>query len=343
MAMDKSAADAYIYARASGILASSFVGTKARELFNQRSLQELWSLVIKTEVPAIPEALLARELERVAQKNFIESFKKLLCTYENPSPILISLLHYYDYDNLKDLGAALCYNEKERPEIVDISPYNIINYSKWPNIAAMTASGSLSWYNSVPSITEQQENDHRLDCQFVQELIASLKSEKSPCAADLEKLFVEKYQMENVLWALRLKLFYNMNDDEIINHLAHENKRASVGDRIAKEALKILDWPVDSYDQWRKWSHADLLNPNMEGDIWTVDPRWIANAYNKRFVEKAARLFHQYPSTVCPLVCWYIVKQHELENIRTASECIRLNASVDDALVVAGLSEVNNG
>lgn len=342
MAMDKSAADAYIYARSSGILASSYIGNKARELFNVRTLQELWTLVFKSEVPAVPGSILAKKLEQEATSTFIEQFKKLLCTYEKPSPVLIALLHYYDYDNLKDIGAALCFKEKDMPSIVDTSPYSLVNYSKWPNIESMTASGPLSWYDKVPSVKDQQYNDYRLDCQYIQELMSAFNKEKSSAFDELKELFIEKYQMEDVLWALRLKIFYNMDDQEILNHLAYEGKSVK-GDRIAKDALKILSWPVDSYEHWKKWKHAELLNPCTDGEIWQIDPRWIASSYNGKFVEKAIRLFHLYPSTQVPLVCWYIIKQHELENICTASECIRLNASVDDAMVVAGISEVKNG
>ncbi|MBQ2551539.1 MAG: V-type ATPase subunit [Treponema sp.] len=342
MAMDKAAADAYIYARTSGILAKSFVGERVRALFSVHSLQELWSLVIKTDVPAVPETLLAKELEKAAQTDFISQFKNLLCTYSRPSGILTALLHYYDYDNLKEIGAALCYNERTMPDVVDTSPYSLIDYAKWPDISAMTSKGPLSWYDTVPTVEEQQSDDYRLDCQYVRELISSLKHEKASYAVDLENLFIDKYQVENVLWALRLRIFYGMDDDEIKNHLAYESV-TNGSDRLAKEAVKILSWPVDDYEHWKKWGRAKLLNPYSDGELWTVDPRWIANAYNRYFVGKAMRLFHQYPLTVCPLVCWYIIKQHELENIRTASECIRLNASSDDALVVAGLSEVNNG
>ena len=342
MAMDKTAADAYTYARASGILAKSFVGSKARELFAVHTLQELWTLVIRTEVPAVPETLLARELEKAAQTNFINQFKNLIGTYSNPSRILISLLNFYDYDNVKEIGAALCFNEKEMPDIIDTAPYSLVDYSKWPDIKAMTSGGPLSWYDTVPAVSEQQSDDHRLDCQYVQTLISSLKHDGSACSQDLEDLFIEKYQFENILWALRLKIFYGMDESEIKEHLAYE-KGEGRRDRLAGAALKILDWPVDDHEKWKKWTHADLLNPYVDGEIWSVDPRWMANAYSRRFVGRATRLFHQYPLTVCPLVCWYIIKQHELENIRTASECIRLNASVDDALAVAGLSEVNNG
>ena len=49
--MDKSAADSYVYAKASGMLAHSYVGIRARELFSFNSLQELWSFLFKKEVP----------------------------------------------------------------------------------------------------------------------------------------------------------------------------------------------------------------------------------------------------------------------------------------------------
>ena len=42
--MDRTGAACYVYAKASGMLAKSFVGSKAVKLFNVKSLQELWSL-----------------------------------------------------------------------------------------------------------------------------------------------------------------------------------------------------------------------------------------------------------------------------------------------------------
>ncbi len=342
MAMDKSAADAYVYAKASGILARSFVGKRARELFNVHSLQELWSLVFKGDVPVIPEALLARELEKSAERRFVSEYRKLIENYEKPDDVLISLLHFYDYDNMKEIGAALCFNEKEMPEIADTGPYALVDYSKWPDIREMTSGGPLSWYNSVPAIEEQQSNDYRMDCQYVNELLTSAgKIGGAPGKAVLE-LFTEKFQMENVLWALRLKIFYRMDNDEVMEHLAY-GSGAKEKDLLSSEARKILAWDPEDWEKWRTWKYSDLLNPHDEGAIWSLDTRWLSNSYNARYVQKAYRLFHQHPFTVCPIICWYIIKRHELDNIRTASECLRLSASVEDAMVVAGVPEVKNG
>ena len=55
--MDKSAADAYVYAKVSGILANSYSGKNADKLYSAKSLTELYSLLFKTEVPSIPEKM----------------------------------------------------------------------------------------------------------------------------------------------------------------------------------------------------------------------------------------------------------------------------------------------
>ena len=43
------------------------------------------------------------------------------------------------------------------------------------------------------------------------------------------------------------------------------------------------------------------------------------------------------------MVCWFIIKQNELDNIRTASESLRLNIDSQQAMKIVGIAEVNNG
>jgi hypothetical protein len=343
MAMDSSAADSYVYAKASGMLASSYVGRRALKLFSVRTLHELWALVCDSEVPAVPEAILAKMLEVEARDRFVESYKKLISNYANPAPVLVSLVHFYDYDNIKELGAALCFKEHDIPPVVDTKPFNLIQYEKWPDIKAMTSSSVLSWYDHVPELSEQQANDYRLDVQYLQELWTNVEKTDASCRGELKRLLLEKIRMENILWALRLKLYYNMNAEEIREHLAYSSERKVANDVFASEALKILNWDINNYDQWQKWKYARYLNPHEEGVVWTVDPRWISNAHKKEYVAHALRSFHSFPFTECPLVCWFIVKRNELDAIRTVSEGIRMNVSMKSAMQVAGVTEESNG
>ena len=105
--MDRSSADAFVYAKASGMLAKSFVGSRATRLFDATSLQELWTLVFQTEVPVMPEVMLAKKIEQEAEHNFLQDYISLLQNYSHPDAILIDILRFYDYDNLKDIAASL--------------------------------------------------------------------------------------------------------------------------------------------------------------------------------------------------------------------------------------------
>lgn len=343
MAMDKSAADAFVYAKASGMLARSFTGQRASQLFSVHSLKELWALLFTKEVPVIPEKLLAKALELEAQNQFVAQYLSLVSNYAHPDQILISMLHIYDYNNIKQIGAALCFDEKEMPAVIDITPYNIINYDKWPDIAAMTQGYELSWYNKKPEIHEQQQDDYLLDSQYIREIWASLKKLSGSCRAPVTELVRDHFRMENILWALRLRVYYKMPKETVLDRLVFVQNEHDDTDPIAGEAVRILDWDVDSYDEWKTWKFRTLLNPHEEGVVWSVDPRWVYNASRKQYVEKAQKMFHLYPFTACPLVCWYIIKKNELDTIRTASESLRLNFNAVQAMQLAGVTEEKNG
>ncbi len=343
MPMDKSTANAYVYAKASGILARSYVGKRAALLFNAKSLSELWSMISKKEAPALPEALLARSLEKEALTVFIDDYKKMLSNYKDPEELLISLINFYDYDNLKEFSAALCMGEKDIPDYADISPFNMLDYSAWPDLKAMTARGTLAWCDKVPLLSQQKDNDHRLDIQYMHQIFSSIEKLDSECRDAVRALISENYMMQNVLWALRLRIYYKMSDEEIIDLLAYSNEEKSVDDPLISEAIKILSLETDNFDQWKKWKYAHLLNPHEDGVIWSVDPRWITNSFRAYHVKKAHKLFHRFPFSSCPLICYFILKREELDNIRTASESLRLRISSDEAMLLSGISEVKNG
>ena len=306
-------------------------------------LKELWSFLFKAEVPVVPEALLARALEKEAFDTFVFQYRKLIECYSEPNPVLTALLHGYDYENIKDIGAAISLKESKLPEINRINPFNLINYDKWPDLKAMTAETPLEWYSSAVDIKDQHLINHKIDCQNVIEMIKALDKVELSCRKDVKKLVSEKLIIENIVWALRLRLYYNMSSEEIIPLLAYSTSEKDLKDYLVQDALKVLDLPLDDHDSWKKWKYSRLLNPHDEGSPWTVDPGWIATAFKTVYVGKARRMFHQYPFTCCPIVCWFIIKQDELDNIRTASESLRLNIDSSQAMRTVGIMEVNNG
>jgi vacuolar-type H+-ATPase subunit C/Vma6 len=338
--MERSGASAFVYAKASGMLAKSFIGKRSLRLFEANTLHELWSLLFAMEAPVVPEAMLAKALEQQAEKQFADDYITLLRVYSDPDPILVMLLRTFDYDNLKDIGAALCDSSETCPELVDIRPYSELNYGAWPDIAKITrASPSASWYNTVPLASDQHELDTKLDKQYALEL---WKSVCSLAKADKEAVYdiiQQQIVFQNIQWAIRLKVYFAMPKEEIIPRLTFASSDETKNDPLAGEAFRILDWPVDTYDAWAKWKYANLLNPSEEGVPWTIDPRWMNQAFKKQIQRRALLRFHQHPFTDATLVMWFLIKQFELDCIRTAVEGLRLNVDKQRVREAAGVQE----
>ena len=323
--MDKSAASAYIYAKVCGMLSKSYVGERAAKLFSVKSLNELWGLLFVEEVPAVPETLLARQIEKKAEEKFISEYVKLVSCYSKPAKLLVNTLRSYDYENIKEIGAALCFKEDKLPDVVDIGSFSEINYKEWPDIAKMTENSAFSWYNKIPSIHEQQANDIRLDQQYVFELGKSIRSLPSAERKIALTLFREEYILKNIVWAMRLRVYYGMEKEDILPRLAYASESHDVDDEIAGSAIKILEYPIDSYSEWADWRYKDLLNPNEEGVVWNLDPRWVESEARKLDNRIAEKMFHRYPDSVAVLICFFKIKSHELDCIRSMTESLRMN------------------
>lgn len=328
--MDTSSASSYVYAKASGILARSYTGSRAAKLFGVQKLAELWPLVFDEEVPAVPEILLAKAIEQKAAEKFISEYKKLLTAYDKPAQVLVDLLQYFDYENLKFLGAAAAAGQKEMPQLKDIRPYNILNYGAWPSIQKITQGSELEWYDKAPQIAEQQRLDNELDLHFIEKLWSSSQELLGEEKRTVQALIAERYSMRNVIWVLRLKLYYGMDKNQIARRLAFLNPQNGKSDPLGGEALAIIDKDVQDWDDWKNWKFAKFLNPREEGSLWSVDPRWVEENSEKEFINKATKKFHANPCAQAALLCWYFIKAKELDYIRMATEALRLNVKVQE-------------
>ena len=217
--LDRSGAIAYTNAKIHGMLQKSFVGPRAEKLFSVKTLPELWALLFKDELPSVSELMLAKLIEKKALENFILQYKNLLEMFSKPDKVYLAFLQYYEYENLKKLGSALCLGKKEMPELVDLTPYNLLNYQGWPNLAAITENTDFSWYNRIPQVSEIQAFDNQLDLQYLRTLWNSVEELSGSEKKSVKKFILESIVFKNILWVLRLKVYYNMKAEDILNQL----------------------------------------------------------------------------------------------------------------------------
>lgn len=279
--MDRSAAAAFCYAKASGILRKSFVGENADKLFEAKSLKELYSLIFGDEIPAVPEVMLAREIEKKAAERFERSAMELFGYFEKPAPILSAIFEYYEYENSGENNP-----EKDREEILNL-------------------------WNAADKL-------HFSD------------------RTSLEKLFKTVISLRNIIWAMRLRVYYNFTKEETAAHLVYAGGKISEKDILAREAWEILDKDPSSYDDWRKWKYAKVLNPHEEGTVWELDPSWVEHSVKLYLNSFYQRAFHKNPMSVTSFVAWFRIKQTELDYIRTAAEGLRLSVGSDEIKKAAG-------
>lgn len=323
--LDRSSAADYVYAKTSGRLSKSFVGQRANQLFAVKSLAELWQLVFETEVPMVPEALLAQKLENDAQNRFIQEFCELLSLFSNPDPVALQLLRRFDYSNLKKINFALRTGQASMPAIVDIGKFSTIKYDAWPNVAAMTSGTKLSWFNKPVEIADVKAFEHNLDVQYVKDLWAAVQNYRGEDRPAIEKLISEELIIDNIVWTIRLRVYFQMKPEEVIPYLAWVGEMGQKTDPIAGPALDVLKKSLDTYEDWQHWRYVEFLNPHEEGVVWNVDPRWIQTSARAANQKRALQMFHRFPCSPAVLVPWFKIKQQELDYIRRAAEGLRLN------------------
>lgn len=331
-------AGSFVYAKASGIIGKSFIGSRAVKLFEVRTLGELWSLLFNTPVPVLPEVMLAQQIERESFKKLINQYSDFIELYEDSDGVLKNQLKVYEGQNLKVIGAALCSGETQCPELIDLGNNACLKYKNWPNIEKITLNTEFDWYNQVPEVQNQRNLEYKVDIQILKSLWKSINLVKDESKEELLNFYKEEYAVANIVWALRLKIHYKMTDDKIKEVLMYVTEGPGADDPIAKDALKILDKPLDEYEAWANWKYKELINPHVEGQIWQINPGWIEQKYRAKSNRKALHLFHQYPMTTGSLIGWYKVKEYELNCIRTAVESIRLNINSAEAMKAVGLT-----
>ena len=328
--MDTSAANAFVFAKASGMLSKSFVGNRFVEIFEAKKLQDLWVLLFDEELPVLPEYLLAQTIEKKAEEQFIADFVKLLSYYEKPEPVLVSLLQVYEYNNIKLLSASLLNNETKMPELIDLKEFALLDYAQWPDLQKMTQNSPFSWYNAVPKVSEQKNVDHALDVQYIRSLWKAVHQLPHSERAPVEAFIKEEIVLQNILWALRLKYYYDYSAEDIIPFLAGLKDNPTEKDILAGPAIKILDKEIDSFADWKDWEYNTFLNAHEPEQIWEIDPKWVASSVQKYLAKKAVKNFRKYPFTAMVLVCWFKAKQAELAHVRTAVQALRLNVSEEE-------------
>lgn len=326
--MDKDGANAFIYAKASGDLGKSFIGERANRLFEAKNLVDLWSLLFPSEpVPMVPEFILSKNIEEKAFNRFMSKYISFIDAYDKPEDFLIEQIKVFEVENLKTIVHALSSGENKLPGLFDLGKHNSLHLEAWPDLEKITAGTDYAWLKTVPSIHELQQMEYKLDIQIVQGIWHGCKELKGDEGKAIYNFIQEEYSIQNAVWALRLKLNFDMTDEEIEKHLIYVSEKPGPQDPVCSQAFNVLNKDPENISDWENWKYKDFINPKTDV-IWEISPSWIEKKYKSLQGKKASVLFHSFPVTDGALFGWFKLKQYELAVIRMSVERLRLNVNL---------------
>ena len=191
----------------------------------------------------------------------------------------------------------------------------------------------LSFYEYENS----ESSNPKTDRERIMALWNAVSSLKGNDRTYLAQLYKTEISFKNILWVLRLKVYYHFSNEEILEHLVYSTGKKNKADVLVREAVFILDKDIGSYDDWKSWKYAEFLNPHEEGVVWEIDPTWIERCLKNYLAKSYKRFFHKDPMSVTSLVSWFRIKQYELDCIRAVAEGLRLGVDSEKVMEVAGI------
>ena len=296
----------YAYAKACGIIGKSFVGKRINILFSVKTLADLARLIFRKETDSP-----VSDLEDSIEKRSVQQILSIVNCFEKPPDIIVRQLRAYEYTDLKTCLHHIAKGETI-PDIYCLGRFRTVHFKAFPNLKAMLSGTEFEFLHPKEMQTDKIDFSNvetRLDVHYYNELRNSLCELSGEDRALVQRILNDEISLNNCIWALRLRTYYNKNSAETIKHLTH-----------ASEAKDALTLPLDSRSPWQLWKWEKFLNPEHPGEHWFFDPRYFQNAASLYLYRLALFGFHRIPMSVSSIFCFIKIKQFEEDLLTSIAE-----------------------
>jgi vacuolar-type H+-ATPase subunit C/Vma6 len=353
----------YAYAKASGIIAKSFVGKRVRDLERAGRLSELDRLVFSAGAKNLPEKELLRDLEKRIISREVNSIVSIARSFSHPPEFFKLLIRSYEYADLLSAINAAKEKEVKAPAHVDLGLFQTVNFEAWPDIPKMIEGTAFKFLLEKLGKLNADKSGFSLQSVLDQHYYTALWKalfllpESDRQAA--EKILSDEISLKNASWALRLRVFYQLPPKIIKQYLVDipedkrgpsarylrlwrhepdwEKKPREASASLVHEAIVSLDYQLDDYSDWSSWRWKDFLNPQVESRHWQADPRFFQNAASRYLYNLARHNFRLNPSSLDTIFCFIKLKQFEEDILTSSVEGLGIGMSIKDTLSMLGV------
>ena len=341
-------ASPYAYAKACGIIGKSYIGKRISSLAGLRSLNELDRLIFPDSHRELPAAELLSDLEKRVIARSIRHILLIVSGYDKPPELLVQMLRVYEYSDLKACFQNIAFGEKKLPVLCDIGSFRTVRFNAYPNIEEMLKNTEFNFLLSdeLKSLNsggiDLNSIETKLDYLYYSRLINYLPRLDEEDRMITGRILYEEIALRNCVWALRLRTFYKKSAKETESYLMEikitQNKTGK-NVSLAYDALKSLEFPLDSRQPWNGWKWEALLNKEHPNEHWKADPRHFQNAASQYLYQLTLRCFHRCPMSISSIFCYIKLKQFEEDFLTSVAEGLALGI---DSTGVFKLLEVSS-
>lgn len=326
----------YVYAKAHGMWASSFLVGRALELKAVKNIQEFYRVLFSEDPPLVPEAILTDLIEERLTNRTIQDYRKLLSMYEVSYPLLNLLLYEYELINLKIAISHLRDKKKDTSFIINIGIPSSLNWKAWPTLQDVTKNSIFSFFQDVPSIEKQVEKEMELDDAYCKAIWQSLFSLPLRNRQACEKLVIKEFLLRNIVWVLRLRTYYDYRGTQLKKQLLGNWDEMSKR-KLIEPISFALEASLSDRDAWNGWRYEWLINNIEENEVWKVDPRYAQAISDRYLFNLALHSFHNDDDPISLLFSFFKLKRGEEYFIRQMLENLKVGKSMPFEEVIEGL------
>ncbi len=328
--MPVSGALSYAYTKACGIHGKAFTGRRLSRLQNLSRLSDLDRLLFPDSPLDVPERELSAREERRIMERSLDAIMRVFSAWQEVPRTLVLLLQAVEVADLKAVFSARAAGDRLCPPHADLGRFGQLHWDAWPDVGAMIAQTSYEWAKDLFTGPDSLLSvETALDQHYYRDLWQSLSSAPGRRQPSLRRYLADEIALKNVSWALRLRVYYNYNTEDILPFLVDITDR---GRSLAQAALDSLDLPLDRREAWEAWVYADLVNEDSRGKFWALDPAQVQNRAAIRLAQRARKLFRQRPFTIDALAAWVRLVQFEEDLLTAIAEGLSLGMGVNDIL-----------
>ena len=312
---------AYLYARVCGAFSKMRLGEAGRELMrNPGGIPALWKLYFNEEPPTIPESKLIFEAERKIIQRSISSFLRLAKPLSDSDVFIHTLISKYEITAIKSMLFRMRSGEPRPEEISYTSPVIEQALSAWPRLADMFYDTPYAWLD-----TSWLDNialaENKLDRQYYLDLWATASRIPKPKLGAILDLVRWEIVYQNVIWALRIRRYYNMSRQDATSMLVDIK-----GVETTSLALQTFDFDIDRLDSFDSWPLKKLLSNQTSARL---DVPVLEIRAQEELFTIVRRALHLHPFSYTPVYCYFKLLEYETSLLLAVLESARLGVTAE--------------